>query len=166
MDALANHQTSVKNEHGNNRVELKRRAFKPKTHGNLLQRPALVNPVCHDLHNTQRHGNRRALEVLALARRILWHHSNRNIEPRETRKTAEHEEAQEQVIDGSAQTETEGSGGGANTEGDEVGQGIEFLAHERRLLAPAGDFAVHEVEEEAEGDEAEGPVQVRVVEGV
>ena len=70
------------------------------------------------------------------------------------------------MVDGCAQTETEGSSGGANAKRDEVSQGIEFLAHERRLLAPAGDFAVHEVEEETEGDEAEGKVQVRVVEGV
>jgi hypothetical protein len=156
----------VKNEHGNNRVELECRTLKPKTHGNLLQRPALVNPVCHDLHDTQRHGNRRTLKVLALARRILGDHSNRNVEPRQTRKTAEHEEAQEQMVDGCAQTETEGGGSGANTKGDEVSQGIEFLAHERCLLAPAGDFAVHEVEEETEGDESESEVQVRVVEGV
>lgn len=44
----------------------------------------------------------------------------------------------------------------------EVGEGIEFLAHEAGLVAPAGDFAVEEVEEEAEGEEGEGCPEVGV----
>lgn len=95
LDTLADHQTSVKYEHGYNRVELKCRALEPKAHGNLFQRPALVHPVRHDLDDAQRHGNGGALKVLALACRILWHHSNRDIESRQTCKTAEHEKAQE-----------------------------------------------------------------------
>ena len=85
----------MEDEHGNNGMKLKRRTLKPKPHRNLFQRPALVHPIRHNLHDTQRHGNGSALKVLALARRILWHHSNGDIEPGQTCKTAEHEEAQE-----------------------------------------------------------------------
>lgn len=38
----------------------------------------------------------------------------------------------------------------------EISQGVEFLPHETALLPPPRDFAVHEVEEEAEGHEGEG----------
>lgn len=44
----------------------------------------------------------------------------------------------------------------------EVGEGIEFLAHEAGLVAPAGYFAVEEVEEQAEGEEGEGRPEVGV----
>lgn len=45
----------------------------------------------------------------------------------------------------------------------EVSERVEFLAHETGLLPPARDLAVHEVEEQAERDEAEGEVEVGVV---
>ena len=70
------------------------------------------------------------------------------------------------MVKGCADTEGEGADGGGDAEGDEVRQGIEFLAHEGGFFAPAGDFAVHEVEEEAEGDEGEGEVEVGGLGGV
>lgn len=45
----------------------------------------------------------------------------------------------------------------------EIGEGIEFGAHERRFISPAGDAAVEEIEEETEGDEGEGEPEVGVV---
>jgi hypothetical protein len=48
----------------------------------------------------------------------------------------------------------------------QVGERVELLPHQAGFLAPARDFAVHEVEEEAERDEAEGEVEVGVVGGV
>jgi hypothetical protein len=166
MQALADHRAPMENEHSNNRMELKRRALKPKPHRDLLQRPALVNPIRHNLHNKQAHRNRGAFKVLALARRILGHHGNRDVEARKTGEAAEHEEAEQDMINGCAETQAESGSGRGNAEGDEVGERIEFLTHERGLAPPACDFAVHEVEEEAEGDEGEREVEVGVVEGV
>jgi hypothetical protein len=166
VQTLAHHSAPMKNEHGDHRMKLKHRSLKPQTHGHLLKRPSLVHPVRHNLHNDQRHRDWGTLKVLALARFILRHHSNRNIEPRQARKTAQHEESEKEVIDRGAQTETESGGRGRDAEGDEVREGIEFLAHERRLLAPARYFAVHEVEEKTQRDEGECEVEVCVVEGV
>lgn len=45
----------------------------------------------------------------------------------------------------------------------EVSQRIQLLAHERRLLPPPRDLAVHKVEEQAQRYEAERKVQVGVV---
>jgi hypothetical protein len=48
----------------------------------------------------------------------------------------------------------------------QVSKRIQFLAHERRLLPPSRNLAIHEVESETKGNEAEGQVQVGVVGGV
>ena len=135
-------------------MKLKRRALEPKSQRHLFHSPPLVHPIRHNLHDTKGHRDRGALKVLALARSILWHHGDRNIEPSQTREAAQHKEAQQDVVDGCAETEAKSSSRRRHTEGDELSKRIEFLAHKRRLLAPARDFAVHEVEEEAEGDEA------------
>jgi hypothetical protein len=45
----------------------------------------------------------------------------------------------------------------------QISQRIQLLTHKTRLLPPARDLAVHEVEEQAQRDEAQRPVQVRVV---
>ena len=166
MDSLADHQAPVQNKHAHNRVKRKRGSLEPHTEGKFLHRPPLVHPVRHDLHHAQTHRNRGALEVLALARLILRHHSNSNVEARQPSQAAEDEEGEEEVVDGGTQTQGEGGGGGAHAEGDQVGEGVEFLAHEGGLLAPARDLAVHEVEEQAQGDEAQRPVEVGVVVGV
>ena len=97
-------------------MELQGRTLQPQAQRNLCQRPALVHPECHSLHENQGHGNRRALEVLRLARRILGDHGDSNVEARETSKTAENEECEQEVVDRCAETETEGGGGGTNTE--------------------------------------------------
>ena len=65
------------------------------------------------------------------------------------------------MVKGCADTEGEGADGGGDAEGDEVRQGIEFLAHEGGFFAPAGDFAVHEVEEEAQRHKSQRKPEIR-----
>lgn len=48
----------------------------------------------------------------------------------------------------------------------QVSQRIQLLPHHAALLAPARDAAVHEVEEQAGGQEGEGEVEVSLVGGV
>ena len=50
--------------------------------------------------------------------------------------------------------------------GEEVGKGVELLAHQRGLLAPARDLAVEGVEEEAKRQKGEGEPDVVHVGGV
>lgn len=69
------------------------------------------------------------------------------------------------MVDGAAEAHGEGCCCGGDAEGDEVGEGVEFLAHERGLFPPASDFAIKEVEEEAKGHEAEGEPEVGRVGG-
>lgn len=107
-------------QHKNKRhgMELKHRTLQPQAHRHLRKRPPLVYPVRHDLHVDQAHRDRRALKVLRLAGRVLGHHGDGDVEAREAREAAENEEGQEQVVDRGAETEGEGSGRGADAEGD------------------------------------------------
>lgn len=51
------------------------------------------------------------------------------------------------MIKGGAHPDSERGAGGRDAEGNQVGEGIEFLAHQGGFSSPACDFAVHEVEE-------------------
>jgi hypothetical protein len=61
----------MQNKHSHNRMELKRGPLEPQAQRDLLERPALVHPVRHDLDYPERHGDRGALEELGFARRVL-----------------------------------------------------------------------------------------------
>jgi hypothetical protein len=154
-------------------VELQNTSLQPQAQRNLCQRPALVDPECHGLHKDQGHRNRRALKVLRLASRVLGNHGDSNIEARETCETAENEEGEQEVVDGCAEAETECGSCGTYTKRDlrrwlasekfkglkhirtyQIGERVQFLAHETGLLPPPSDLAVHEIEEQAEWNEA------------
>ena len=45
----------------------------------------------------------------------------------------------------------------------QIGEGVQFLAHQTSLLPPARDFPIHKVEEETERDEAQSQVEICVV---
>lgn len=147
-------------------MELEDCSLSPQTQGYLRKRPSLVHPISHDLHIQKRHRDRGAFEILRLSGRILGDHSNRDIEPRKTSQTAENEKGKQDMIERRAETKGKRCSSGANTEGYEISQRVEFLTHQAGFAPPARDLAVHEVEEETEGNEAEGPVEVRVVVGV
>ena len=117
MNSLANHQASMQHKHRDHGMELKRRAFEPQAERHLRERPALVHPVCHNLHHDKRHGDRRALEVLRFAGCVLGHHGDGHVEAREAGEAAEHEEREQDVIDGRAETEAECGGCGGDTKG-------------------------------------------------
>lgn len=64
MNSLANHQAPMQNKQSDDRMKLEPSALQPESHGYLRKRPALVDPVRHNLYVNQAHGNGRALEVL------------------------------------------------------------------------------------------------------
>lgn len=153
MYRLARHQTATEHEQSRDRMKFEHAALGPRTQRQVLQDPALADPVGHKGGDAERRGDRRAFEILALAAGVLGHVGHGDVEARQARKAAEHEEGEEDVIDGSAQAERKGGGGGGHTERDQISQRIQFLAHETALLPPARDLAIHKVEEEAEGHE-------------
>lgn len=162
-------------------MKLQHRPLQPKSHRNLRKRPPLIHPVRHNLHIDQAHWDRRALEVRRFAGLVFRHHGDSDVEARETCEAAEDEEGEQEVVHGCAEAKGEGGGCGSDAEGDlwvggsvvrmlcwrkgayQVSERVEFLAHETGLLPPARDLPVHEVEEQAERDKAEGEVEVGVV---
>ena len=48
----------------------------------------------------------------------------------------------------------------------QISKRIEFLAHERALLSPASDLAIHKVEEETKGHEGQGSPEVAEIIGI
>lgn len=118
VQRLAGHQAAVNEEHEHNGVELQSRAREPETAGNLVEYPALRDPVGHQGVDAQRSRNGGALEVARLAGGVVGDVSRRDVEARETSQAAKHEDSQEHVVDSGAQTETEGHTGGSKAEGN------------------------------------------------
>jgi hypothetical protein len=118
MNGLANHKTAMQQKHGDNRMKLEHGPLEPQAQRDLLERPALVHPVRHDLDYPERHGDRGAFEELGFARRVLGDQGCGDVEAREAGQTAQHEEGEEEVVEGGAQAEREGCRGGGDAEGD------------------------------------------------
>lgn len=117
MYSLTRHQNPTKHKQTRNRVELPHRPLRPGPQWQIIQDPALADPVRHESSDGERGGDRSALEVSALARSVLGDVGYGDVEARETRETAEHEEGEEDVVDGSAEPEGECGGGGGDAEG-------------------------------------------------
>lgn len=118
MDALAAHQASMNHKHDDNRMHLKHTARAPHTKRYISMRPAIADPPSHGTRKRERSRDRRALEVLALARRVLGQHGDGHVEAREAGQAAEDEEGEEDVVEGGADAEGEGGAGGGDAEGD------------------------------------------------
>ncbi|KFY20136.1 hypothetical protein V493_07741 [Pseudogymnoascus sp. VKM F-4281 (FW-2241)] len=79
--------------------------------------PPLPHPIRHQRHNRQRGRDGRALKVCRLARRVLGHVGDCDVEAREACEAAEHEEGEDEVVGGGAEADCEGGGGGGDAEG-------------------------------------------------
>lgn len=110
MYRFTRHQASAEHEQARDGVELVDGALGPGAHGQVLQHPALADPVGHERCDRERGGDRRALEVLALARGVLGHVGHADVEAREPGQAAEHEEREEEVVDGRAEADGERGG--------------------------------------------------------
>lgn len=117
-DGLARHQTAVQDEQSGGRVKLERRATEPDTPGQVVEDPALTNPVGHEGIEGEGGGDRGALKVSALTRGVLGQSRDGDVETGETSETAEDEEAEEDVVDGRTHAQGEGDGGGGEAERD------------------------------------------------
>ena len=107
-----------KDEHSS--VELERRALGHDAERDVLEDPAVVQPVGHEAVERERGRDGRALEVLALARGVLGQRRDGHVEAREAREPAEDEEGQPDRVGKGAEAEREGDHGGCHAEGDLV----------------------------------------------
>lgn len=64
VQSLADHETSVQDEHASDRVEFKHSTLSHRSERDIVQDPALLDPVGHDGRHSQRRRNRSSLEVL------------------------------------------------------------------------------------------------------
>jgi len=78
--------------------------------------PALADPVPHDSSNTQACRDGCAFEVFRFARSIFWQGLYSDVEAGKASEAAEHEESEEEVIDGSTEAHCEGADSRRDTE--------------------------------------------------
>ena len=79
--------------------------------------PPLSHPVRHQPRDRQGRRDRRALEVLRFASRVLGHVGDGDVEACQAREAAEHEEGEDEVVERGAEADCEGGGGGGDAEG-------------------------------------------------
>lgn len=105
-----------KQEHG--RVELEGRALEPDAKGDLVEDPAVVQPVGHDAVEDERGGDRGAFKVFALAGGVLGQDGDGDVEAGESGEAAEDEKCEADGISDGSEANGEGDHGGGDTEGD------------------------------------------------
>lgn len=71
VDGLTRHQTAVQDEQGGDGVELECGAAEPDAPGQVVEDPALADPVGHEGVEGEGGGDRGALKVSALPRGVL-----------------------------------------------------------------------------------------------
>lgn len=101
-------------EHG--RVELEDGALGQSAEGNVLQDPALADPVRHDGVDAKRSGDWCALKVLALASGVLGQCRHGDVEAGETRQAAKNEKGQADSVGDGTHADAEGHHGRGNAE--------------------------------------------------
>lgn len=101
-----------------NGVDFKGGALEPHTQRDLVQNPALRDPVCHHCVKTQRSRDWGSLEVVGLSRGIVRDVGNRHVETGKASQAAQHEEGQEDMVQRCTHAEGESDTGGSQTKGD------------------------------------------------
>lgn len=104
MNAPTDHSATTKDKQQRDRMPLPPGPITPNTKRQPVHalNPAARDPVRHHGGDGQRGGDRGALEVLALPRRVLGEGGDGDVEARETAQTAEHEEGEQERVDGCA----------------------------------------------------------------
>lgn len=97
-------------------MELVARALSDNPPRDVLMRPAIRDPVCHDGRDRQRRRNGRAFKVLRLPSRVLWESRDGHVESGEAGKAAEDEEREKNVVELGANSDRECGCGGGDTE--------------------------------------------------
>lgn len=118
VNRLARHQTPVNDKQKHNRVKLERGTREPDTAGEVIVDGARGDPVGHEGVEAQRGGDRGALKVLCLARRVLGDVGRGDVEAGEARQAAEDKEGEEDVVERGAQANGEGDDRRGEAKGD------------------------------------------------
>lgn len=166
FQALGDHSRARERENERGNVHFDRSARKQHSQRQLILNKPLGDPPRHKTHQGQSSGNRSSLKVLGLARLVLGDISHSDIEPSESRQATEHENSQQNGIHSGLGSNGKGNGCRSHSKGNEVSQRVQFLAHERRLLAPPSNSAVKHVEKEAQGHAPHGSDNVLGVLGL
>lgn len=106
----------MQHKHHRERVELERRPLQRDAQRQLGVDPALADEVGHHADEGEAGRDRRALEVVRLARGVLGQLRDRHVEAREPGEAAEDEDGEEDVVGRRAKAEGEGGGGGGHAE--------------------------------------------------
>lgn len=101
---LAGHHAAVNHEQKHGGVKLKRSTLKQGAKRDVVQDPALLQPVTHEGIQAQRRRNRGALEIFALATGVLGQNRDGNVEAGQSGQAAQDEKGETDGIDSSSKT--------------------------------------------------------------
>lgn len=94
MYTLTAHQTTTEDEDTQDGMDFRPRALRPHAQRQLLQDPALLDPIRHRRHDGQRRRDGRSLEILRLSCRIFGQGGDGDVEASQPRQAAQDEEGQ------------------------------------------------------------------------
>ena len=117
MHSLTDHGTSMSNKDQHNRMELEQ-AGSNGSKGKCLVDPALADPEGQDKDDAKRSGRGKSLEVFCLSRRVVRDGARGDVEAGEAEETAECKAGKEELVEGGADAESEGSSSRRNAKGD------------------------------------------------
>ncbi len=106
----------MNHEQQDSRVEFEHGALQQSTKGDVLENPAVVQPVRHNSVQDKGCGDGCALKVFALSSRILGQHGDGNVESRQTSQTAQDEEHKADGVKDRSQAQGECDHGRSDTE--------------------------------------------------
>ena len=95
-------------------MKLKQRALHQRAKRDILQDPAIEQPVGHDSIQEERRGDRRAFKVFALAGSVLGQHGNGNVEASQSRQAAQDEKSEADGVEGGTHAHCKGDHGGGD----------------------------------------------------
>lgn len=141
-------------------MELGKCAGKNHASRQLVEHKASVhqNSHCDDPNQVRR--NWQAFKILRLTRAILWNVVCADIETGQTGQTTQNPVRQNKRVHSRSKANCKGNYGRRHAEGNEIGQGVEFLAHERSLVSQTGDTAIKKVEKKAQANEKVGSLHI------
>lgn len=118
MYSFARHQTPVDHEYQDHRVYLEGCPSKPHAPGYRIVDPPPRDPPRHEGVEPKSGRDGCPLKICRLSCGILGDGTRSDVEARQARQSAEHEEGEAEVIQGGADANGECDGGGGNAEGD------------------------------------------------
>lgn len=115
MHSLANHSAAPGNENQDDGMHLQQ-AGAEGAQWQVLSDPALADPESDESDDAQGCRGWEAFKVFCFARGIVGDTAGGDVEAGETEETAEGEGSQEELVEGGAEADCKGGGGGGDAE--------------------------------------------------